>query len=660
MPHIQYASYPSTDARKISYTSTKDGSSSPNGVLGSKDAKDKIFWTPTPLKPWFWIPLILAMVGIAVGLEVALSECKKRNGWTVSQSNQTSTGFRYALTLPPVIVSMVFVALWAWTDIEIKKMQPYVELVQGDAPPKKSLLLDYTRINNFFVWISAMRNAHWLVALASLMVLMSLSFQPLSASLLNLRDVWYTDPGPTMQTNATLGLNEDANFEDLTYFLTSSSYASANVLFNVGNPPFVWGQYAVTPFTLPTELGNNGTVHANTTAVKSEPNCQVVTVRMDQPVSGGPWFNTASLSGCSVAWNVTRVSPTLFGSEVLSCEDSDDLRDLPEQFRPVVFWFFTYVPEAMSSASFCFPRIQLVDVSVSVNLVNGKVTALTERGPISSSSNFTQFAGNITSGLPKDAGYNGLGFDLPIPENSSEPNPFVLERRRSIGLQMPGAVLQLASQREGGEVEAFLQNDFAEPASRVYQMYLNLVASKVYFLKNQEDIYQEVSMFRKRLFLSDAAVHLLTVALLILALFGTLIHLLHRHDRRQLRFLHQPGTIASAVSIAGHTNTSALIAKAGHTEEEEMRAVLQDRKFRIDPRTMRIVMEGEDGYEYAASPAPGRRRSIWRTNGDGKGGLKRRTWLGEGGVFGDKGETPSGLPRSPLPERTPREGAGRV
>lgn len=33
-------------------------------------------------------------------------------------------------------------------------------------------------------------------------------------------------------------------------------------------------------------------------------------------------------------------------------------------------------------------------------------------------------------------------------------------------------------------------------------MYLNLVASKVYFLKNQEDIYQEVSMFRKRLFLS--------------------------------------------------------------------------------------------------------------------------------------------------------------
>lgn len=149
-----------------------------------------------------------------------------------------------------------------------------------------------------------------------------------------------------------------------------------------------------------------------------------------------------------------------------------------------MFWFFTYVPEAMSSASFCFPRIQLVDVSVSVNLVNGKVTALTERGPISSSSNFTQFAGNITSGLPKDAGYNGLGFDLPIPENSSEPNPFVLERRRSIGLQMPGAVLQLASQREGGEVEAFLQNDFAEPASRVYVSHLTILGVNLPLMMN--------------------------------------------------------------------------------------------------------------------------------------------------------------------------------
>jgi hypothetical protein len=48
-------------------------------------------------------------------------------------------------TLPPVIVAMVIVALLTWTDIEIKKMQPYIDLVHGDSPPQRSLLLDYTR-----------------------------------------------------------------------------------------------------------------------------------------------------------------------------------------------------------------------------------------------------------------------------------------------------------------------------------------------------------------------------------------------------------------------------------------------------------------------------------------------------------------------------------
>lgn len=40
---------------------------------------------------------------------------------------------------------MVIVALLTWTDIEIKKIQPYIDLIHGDSPPQRSLLLDYTR-----------------------------------------------------------------------------------------------------------------------------------------------------------------------------------------------------------------------------------------------------------------------------------------------------------------------------------------------------------------------------------------------------------------------------------------------------------------------------------------------------------------------------------
>jgi hypothetical protein len=103
---------------------------------------------------------------------------------------------------------MVLVALWAWTDIEIKKMQPYIDLLHGDSPPQRSLLLDYTRTkcvfnlysccldldlilySNFVVWISAFWNQHYMVAFATLLVLLGLVFQPLAAAMFTVRDTY--------------------------------------------------------------------------------------------------------------------------------------------------------------------------------------------------------------------------------------------------------------------------------------------------------------------------------------------------------------------------------------------------------------------------------------------------------------------------------------
>jgi hypothetical protein len=110
---------------------------------------------------------------------------------------------------------MVLVALWAWTDIEIKKMQPYIDLVHGDSPPQRSLLLDYTRskcvaalhvpcqylpvlnssaLSNFVVWISAFWNRHYMVAFATLLALLALVFQPLAAAMFTVRNTWLAHP----------------------------------------------------------------------------------------------------------------------------------------------------------------------------------------------------------------------------------------------------------------------------------------------------------------------------------------------------------------------------------------------------------------------------------------------------------------------------------
>lgn len=99
----------------------------------------------------------------------------------------------------------------------------------------------------------------------------------------------------------------------------------------------------------------------------------------------------------------------------------------------------------------------------------------------------------------------------------------------------------------------------------------------------------------------------------VLALCATFIQLLHRSDRRNLRLRHEPGTIASAVSIGAQTSMGALL--DGRQDMKDISKALEDKKFRIDPYTMKIVMDGEEGYEYAHSP---KRRSFF-------GGNKRST-----------------------------------
>src|SRR4051812_9150548 len=88
--------------------------------------------------------------------------------------------------------------------------------------------------SNFVVWTRAAANKHYLVALATLMVLLTLAFQPLAAALMVVRDTWWTLPGPYYRTSfyrcthrtcfpdfavantAAIGLNQGAEFMDLT------------------------------------------------------------------------------------------------------------------------------------------------------------------------------------------------------------------------------------------------------------------------------------------------------------------------------------------------------------------------------------------------------------------------------------------------------------
>ncbi|PSR76168.1 hypothetical protein PHLCEN_2v8591 [Hermanssonia centrifuga] len=422
-------------------------------------------WVPVPLRPWFWIPLVCLMAGGGIAFEVALHFSKKEQGWSTKGDFSTEQGLmHYVYTLPPVAISMIFAGVWAWTDIEIRRLQPYVDLAQGNSPPQRSLLLDYTRDHTFYVWTVAARNRHWLVSLGSLLVMLTFSFQPLAAALFNVQDIFQTDPQQIVGNLGAIGLNQNGNFEDLTSFLTAAGYASANVLYGIGDPSFIHNGFTVAPFEIP-NIGN-GTVLANTTAVLSEPHC----VAPDQAVSmvqlADGWNNSATFNDCTFSWNVSKASQNLFGvNPVPDSTSCASLTAIPEQFRPIIFWFFTYIPAPMASVSLCTPSITLWDASVTVDIASNNLTSVVPIGPLGSHNGtapaLAQFAGNVTGDPLDGRAYNGLFFNL-----NDSADPFTLGRQTAIQLALPAAVFQAAE--IFGLTEAFQQNMFANLSVDVY------------------------------------------------------------------------------------------------------------------------------------------------------------------------------------------------
>jgi len=91
---------------------------------------------------------------------------------------------------------------------------------------------------------------------------------------------------------------------------------------------------------------------------------------------------------------------------------------------------------------------------------------------------------------------------------------------------------------------------------------------------------------------SDLSVHVLTAALFIISICGAIVHVLHQADRRELRLVLEPGTIASATYFSGETDMGAIF--DGQENEKDIITALKGKSFRIDQRTNKIVMDGGD------------------------------------------------------------------
>lgn len=74
---------------------------------------------------------------------------------------------------------------------------------------------------------------------------------------------------------------------------------------------------------------------------------------------------------------------------------------------------------------------------------------------------------------------------------------------------------------------------------------------------------------------------ILTVILLIMALLGTLITILHHRASRNLHLTSEPGTLAAAIALAGMSDLAHIL--DGKDTLEDMHTILADLHFALDP-----------------------------------------------------------------------------
>jgi len=373
--------------------------------------------------------------------------------------------------------------------------------------------------------------------------------------------------------------------------MSAAGYASSAELYNFGDPPFIHDVYSIAPFQIPsTNGGFNGTVTVNTTAIKTETNCYSMTTQFTAS-SGGGFANNATFGNCSYSFSVGSAVGRYFGADVMpDCNNTG----LLAYFRPVVFWFFNNDgTPPQTSATFCAPTISLFDVIATVDINTGNLTTVEEIQPFNASTSlFASLSQNITGAPLNGRAFNGIVFNL------TGVNEFVVGRANATDMQLPASIIQAASKGSGGLSAAFQTNSFVGIATTVYGTYLRLFATTVYFLPDEEPILVNVQSFQRRLWLSNVIVHIQATVLVIVAVVGTLVQVLHRRSRQLLRLQHIPGTIAAALSIGDEAN---LIQLLKDQQEGDLLEALDDKLFRIDPRTMKIVVV-EDGYENAAKP----------------------------------------------------------
>lgn len=307
------------------------------------------------------------------------------------------------------------------------------------------------------------------------------------------------------------------------------------------------------------------------------------------------------------------------------------------EFQAVMFWYFhkdQLTGRPLVQSIFCQPIITAFNVRATASLNNGTLINVT------SIDTYTR-ANNVTGAPQNSQAFNGYAqclrrftffFTEALPSRvvfNNSTNTFVQARATATRSGVPGAIFRFASQQPNGPGSVFENGGFLDITRRVYvrpflacfsllpeaeldvlqTQHLSIVAKSVYFVPIEEEIpssmtYQESRLIVEcvlfwtpaflpfyRAFNRKLSGHALAATLVLIALAGLAVQILHSRARRELYLTSFPGTIASIVSLTSRSGFGDLLVP--YDTDTTLKKKLEGIRFRLDKRTGAVLADDD-------------------------------------------------------------------
>ncbi|OHE95378.1 hypothetical protein CORC01_09250 [Colletotrichum orchidophilum] len=226
----------------------------------SLDSVHKHGWKPLTLSAPVLFSFAFASFLLAVIVEILAQQSQAKGGLALSESADDIPPLaNFCYLFLPTIVAVIYSLLWSWIDLDVKRMQPWLEMSKPEgADADHSVFLDYPYDFIAFVPMKAARRRHWPVFYGgTVMVIIFWLITPLQSAILGTGPVDVQRLINTTTSEKTIPSSEQPFILDQS--LLNEGYAITWL--NQSLPPFTAPEYTLLPFAADTEREHTPTTN---------------------------------------------------------------------------------------------------------------------------------------------------------------------------------------------------------------------------------------------------------------------------------------------------------------------------------------------------------------------------------------------------------------